>query len=112
MVLQMPRPTQRGPGSPFYFLARVPADLVQRLGKREVSYSLQTSDETEAKRRFAAELAKHQARWEAIRKGPQPIPLRTIMALAANFTAIGRGVFPRNPESRGSGRRLPRTRRP
>ncbi|MFC3169427.1 DUF6538 domain-containing protein [Paracoccus fontiphilus] len=81
----MPRPTQRKPGSPFYFRARVPADLVQRLGKREVSYSLQTSDETEAKRRFAAELAKHQAHWEAIRKGPQPIPLKTIMALGGEF---------------------------
>lgn len=85
MVLQMPRPTQRKPGSPFYFRARVQADLVQRLGKREVSYSLGTADETEAKRRFAAELAKHQAHWEAIRKGPQSIPLKTIMALRGEF---------------------------
>lgn len=85
MVLQMPRPTQRKPGSPFYFRARVPADLVAQVGKREVSYSLGTTDETEAKRRFAAELAKHQAQWEAIRKGPQPIPMQTIMALCGEF---------------------------
>lgn len=85
MVLQMPRPTQRKLGSPFYFRTRVPADLVKRLGKREVSYSLGTTDETEAKRRFAAELAKHHAHWEAIRKGPQPISMQTIMALCGEF---------------------------
>ncbi|WP_165456268.1 DUF6538 domain-containing protein [Paracoccus sediminis] len=81
----MPRPTQRKSGSPFYFRTRVPADLVERLGRREVSYSLGTTDEAEAKRRHAAELAKHHAHWEAIRKGPQPIPMRTIMALCGEF---------------------------
>ncbi|WP_423212049.1 DUF6538 domain-containing protein [Paracoccus yeei] len=85
MVLKMPRPTQRQPGSPFYFRARVPADVRSAVGKDVLSYSLGTTDEVEAKRLFAAEYAKHMARWEAIRKGPQTIPLKTIMGLCGAF---------------------------
>ncbi len=85
MVLKMPRPTQRKPGAPFYFRVRVPADLVDSVGRRELSYSLQTNEEAEAKRLFAAEMAKHLAHWEALRKGPQPIPLQTITALCGEF---------------------------
>lgn len=81
MVLKMPRPTQRKPGTPFYFRVRVPADVRAALGKNELSYSLGTSDETEAKRRFAADLARHTSHWDAIRKGPQPLDLRTTVAL-------------------------------
>ncbi|CAM4141277.1 DUF6538 domain-containing protein [Paracoccus yeei] len=81
MVLKMPRPTQRQPGSPFYFRARVPADVRNAVGKDVLSYSLGTTDEVEAKRLFAAEYAKHMARWEAIRKGPQTIPLKTALMM-------------------------------
>jgi len=85
MVLKMPRPTQRKPGAPFYFRVRVPADVRGGVGKSELSYSLGTTNADEAKRLFAAEMSKHTAHWEAIRKGPQPIPLQTIMALCGEF---------------------------
>ena len=62
MVLKMPRPTQRQPGTPFYFRARVPADVRSAVGKDVLSYSLGTTDEVEAKRLFAAEYA---SRWQA-----------------------------------------------
>lgn len=64
MVLKMPRPTQRKPGAPFYFCVRVSTDVQAALGKKELFYSLGTSDETEAKRRFAADLARHTAHWD------------------------------------------------
>lgn len=85
MVLKMPSPTQRKPGSPFYFRLRVPADVRDRVGKGTLSYSLRTADEAEAKSRFAAEYAKHTAHWEAIRRGPQPVPLKVIMELCGTF---------------------------
>lgn len=83
----MPRPTRRRPGSPFYFRARVPADVQGAFGSREVVYSLRTADPAEAQRLHAEHLAKHLRHWQALREGPQPLTTQAIYALAGEWYA-------------------------
>lgn len=83
----MPKPYQRKPGDPFRFRLRVPADLVSAVGRTHVERSLRTRDPEEAKRLFQIEAGKHLAAWEALRRGPQPIPMRTIMVLCGEYYA-------------------------
>ncbi len=81
MVLSMPRPQLRS-GSHTYRLRRhVPADLV--VGRREVTLSLKTKDPAEAKRLMAEQLVKLEARWAALRKGPQTLSEREAHEIAA-----------------------------
>jgi integrase len=66
----MARP-QLHPRSGVYRLRkRVPADLVALIGRREFTLSLQTKDPTEARIRYAQELAKLEQRWAGLRAGP------------------------------------------
>jgi integrase len=68
MVLAMPRPQLRKGARVYRLRKRVPADLVAVVGRREVAFSLRTSDSNEAKRLFAEELAKLEARWAQLRQ--------------------------------------------
>ncbi|CAA2159872.1 Tyrosine recombinase XerC [Methylobacterium brachiatum] len=68
MVLAMPRPQLRKGARVYRLRRRVPADLVAVVGRREVAFSLHTSDPNEAKRLFVEELAKLEARWAQIRQ--------------------------------------------
>jgi integrase len=68
MVLAMPRPQLRKGARVYRLRKRVPADLVAIVGRREVAFSLRTSDGREAKRLFAEELAKLEARWAQLRQ--------------------------------------------
>ncbi|WP_161596474.1 site-specific integrase [Paracoccus aeridis] len=81
----MPRPARRRPGSPFYFRARVPADVQHLVGKSEVSFSLRTSDEAEAQKLHAQHLARHYAQWEALRNGPQPLTGKQVAGLCGEW---------------------------
>jgi hypothetical protein len=81
MVNHMPNPTKTASGV-YYFVRRVPSDLVDVVGKDRLSYSLNTRDPKEAKRKFAEELAQVERRWNALREGPQPISYEQIVALA------------------------------
>ena len=93
----MPRPTRRNPGSPFYFRARVPADVRTLVGKREITYSLRTSDEGEALRLHAEHLARHLAYWQGLREGPKPLTARQISGLAGAWYADWVGNLAEEP---------------
>ncbi|WP_458437498.1 DUF6538 domain-containing protein [Methylorubrum extorquens] len=73
MVLPMPRPQLHPRTKVFWLRRRVPADLVAVVGRKEVTLSLGTKDPAEAKRRFADELAKLEARWAALRQGSRSL---------------------------------------
>lgn len=68
MVLAMSRPQLRKGSQVPRFRKRVPADLVAVVGRREVVFSLGTKDPVEAKRRWAEELGKLEARWAQLRR--------------------------------------------
>ena len=61
----------------------MPADLVAAVGSREVTISLKTKDPAEARRQMAEELAKLEARWAALRKGPHTLTEREAHKIAA-----------------------------
>ena len=74
MVLQMARPQLHPRSGFFWFRKRVPTDLVEAVGRREVYFSLKTRDPAVAKRRHAEEAAKLEAQWAALRTGTPPRP--------------------------------------
>lgn len=82
MVLPMARP-QLHPRSGVYWLRkRVPADLVAVIGRREVTLSLQTKNQAEARARYAQELARLEQRWASMRAGPRSLTEIEAHALA------------------------------
>lgn len=68
MVLSMSRPQLRKDAHVYRFRKRVPADLVAVVGRREVVFSLRTSDPKEAKRLHSEELAKLESHWADLRR--------------------------------------------
>ncbi|WP_018259674.1 DUF6538 domain-containing protein [Methylobacterium sp. WSM2598] len=82
MVLSMSRPQLHPRTQTYWLRKRVPADLVSVVGRKEVTLSLQTKDPAEAKRRYAEELVKLEARWAALRKGPQKLSEREAHEIA------------------------------
>ncbi|MCZ6862584.1 MAG: hypothetical protein O7I42_20320, partial [Alphaproteobacteria bacterium] len=52
----------------FYLRARVPKDLVELLGKREIKKSLRTSDRAEARRLIKIEAAGLQIKFDTARR--------------------------------------------
>ena len=71
MTLIMPTPGKDKNSGIYYIRVRVPADLKGIVDRAEVSKSLRTRDPAEAKERFAAEYAKIQKRWAALRAMPE-----------------------------------------
>ena len=82
MVLRMASPKRHPNTGVYYFRRRVPADLVKVLGKKEIKRSLGTKDCEEAKRLCATMWQQVQAEWDQLRRTPEPVSLKTIMALA------------------------------
>ena len=66
----MSRPQLRKDAHVYRFRKRVPADLVAIVGRREVVFSLRTSDPKEAKRLHSEELAKLESHWANLRRHP------------------------------------------
>lgn len=85
MVLHMSRPVKSSKTGVFYFRQKTPADLRRIVGKAEVSWSLKTKDESEAKLRHAEAFQKQARIWQALRAQPEPIPHKQILTLAGGF---------------------------
>ncbi|PZX38975.1 hypothetical protein LY56_02984 [Roseinatronobacter thiooxidans] len=85
MVLHMSRPVKNSKTGVFYFRQKTPADLRRTFGKAEVSWSLNTKDEAEAKTRHAEAFQKQARVWQALRAKPEPIPHKKIMTMAGGF---------------------------
>lgn len=82
MVLQMPRPFKHPKTGVYYFRARVPIDLVAKVGKREVKISLSTKDPQLAKSLFSDKEREITRRWGLLRSAPQPLTQKQIIALS------------------------------
>jgi len=82
MVLRMASPIKHPKTGVYQFRRRVPADLVDVIGKKEIKRSLGTKDSSEAKRRFSDMWQQYEVEWTLTRRKPEPIPSKTIMALA------------------------------
>jgi hypothetical protein len=84
VVLSMSRPQLRKDARVYRFRKRVPADLVTIVGRREVVFSLRTSDPKEAKRLHSEELAKLESHWADLRRHS---PIDTLDARPADTEA-------------------------
>lgn len=71
MAFRMSRPFKRPNSNNFQFRMRVPKDLIELVGRREVTYSLRTSDVAEAKVAWAAQLQTTHSEWAALRRTRQ-----------------------------------------
>lgn len=82
MVLRMARPQLHPRTKTYWLRKRVPADLVELVGKKEEYYSLQTRDGAEAKGRYAEEVVKLEQRWASLRTGARLLSEEEAHALA------------------------------
>lgn len=85
MVLQMPRPFKHPKTGVYYFRARVPADLVAQVGRKEVKVTLGTKDPALAKQLFSDKEREFETRWKSFRAKPEPLPHRQIVGLAGKL---------------------------
>lgn len=100
MGLAMPKPTKIK--DVYYLRVNVPADVRDRVrgtmlmltiaGQAsevkivdQVKASLRTKDAKEAKSRFVSALADVEAHWETVRRGPQPLSYKQILAIAGQI---------------------------
>ncbi|MBX5247847.1 MULTISPECIES: DUF6538 domain-containing protein [unclassified Rhizobium] len=81
MVHLMTNPT-KGPNGVYYYVKRVPKDLIAKIGKERYSISLRTKDPREAKRLCGETDVQKEREFRALRAGPQPIPFKDIVGLA------------------------------
>ncbi|WP_416067762.1 DUF6538 domain-containing protein [Rhizobium sp. ZK1] len=75
MVHLMTNPT-KGPNGVYYYVKRVPKDLIDKIGKERYSISLRTKDPRDAKRLCGETDVQKEREFAALRVGPQPIPFR------------------------------------
>ncbi len=85
MVLQMPRPFKHPKTNVYYFRVRVPADLVEAVGRKEIKISLGTKDPATAKELFAEKEQQVAKQWKALRSSPEPMPHKQIVALSGKL---------------------------
>src|SRR5215207_1289622 len=83
MVLAMSRPHKHPRTGIYWFRRRVPTDLVEHLGRKEVTRSLGTRDAAQAKKLYAEALADYEVQWANLRAGSRAITEREAHALAA-----------------------------
>lgn len=85
MGLKMATPWKH-PNSGIYWLRRrIPADLVQVVGRREEKLSLRTRDPAEAKSAYLKAAAELEARWSNLRQGSKRISHKEAVAIAGEF---------------------------
>ncbi|MEO3389024.1 DUF6538 domain-containing protein [Mesorhizobium sp. CAU 1741] len=99
MVLSMSRPSKHPRTGVYWLRKRVPADLVETLGKKEVTKSLDTRDPDEAKRRHSQLLSDLEAQWDNLRKGSRTISDREAHLLATKVGSRWFWNFRENPSS-------------
>lgn len=85
MVLAMSRPFKHPRTGIYWFRKRVPADLVQTVGRVEITGSLDTRDPDEAKARIIEKLGELERRWANLRSSPQALTEREAHGLARVF---------------------------
>jgi integrase len=85
MVLAMSRPHKHPKTGIYWLRRRVPADLVDTLGRREVTRSLETRDPGEAKTRHAQAVSEIEAQWANLRRGSRDLTEREAHALAVKI---------------------------
>jgi len=71
MVHLITDPT-KGPKGVYYYVNRVPKDLIAKIGKERYSISLRTKDPSEAKRLCGEMDVQKDREFRALREGPQP----------------------------------------
>ena len=69
MVLRMASPTKSANGV-YYYIVRVPVDLIGIVGRDRIKESLQTKDPSEAKLRFAERHSQSLREWEGLKSSP------------------------------------------
>jgi integrase len=77
----MTNPT-KGPNGVYYYVKRVPKDLVDKIGRERYSISLRTKDPREAKRLCGEMDVQKEREFRAVREGPQPLTFKEIVGLA------------------------------
>ena len=97
MVLSMSRPTKHPKTGIYWLRRRIPADLVEKLGRREVTKSLETRDPDEAKRKHAALLLELDTQWTRLREGSRQISDRETHLLAKPVGDAWFSQFEENP---------------
>jgi integrase len=87
MAFRMQAPWKNPRSDNLWFRRRVPSNLVAFMGKREIKFSLATSDPELAKIRFQEENARLERMWHEHRHGQRYVKLspRQISALAGQF---------------------------
>ena len=83
MTLSMTRPWKHPNSGLYWFRKRVPDDIRNLIGKREVRFSLGTRDPVEAKRLHAIKLAEVEERWSNLRAGQRALSPEDIEREAA-----------------------------
>ncbi|MEH6654551.1 DUF6538 domain-containing protein [Loktanella salsilacus] len=100
MVLRMPRPTKANNGI-WQYRVRVPADVVESVGRDVIKESLHTRDEAEAIKRFTIRHAQSLAEWDKHRtkltSPPRKLSHKECVALAGRMRDIWLSVFDENP---------------
>ncbi|RVM04565.1 DUF6538 domain-containing protein [Sinorhizobium meliloti] len=79
----MANPTKSKDGV-YYFIQRVPADLVQKVGKTRYSFSLGTKDPKVARQLFLDAMTQKEKEHAALRAVPAPIPHKKLVECERN----------------------------
>ncbi|MBD9444105.1 DUF6538 domain-containing protein [Rhizobium sp. RHZ01] len=80
MVHLITNPT-KGPNGVYYYVKRVPKDLIAKIGKERYSISLRTKDPRGAKRLCGEMDVQKDREFRALREGPQPLAFKVSWAL-------------------------------
>lgn len=85
MGLRMATPWKHPNSGIYWMRRRVPADLVETVGRREEKLSLRTRDPSEAKAAYVKATAELEARWARLRQGTKRISHKQAIAIAGEF---------------------------
>ena len=73
MTLMSARPWKHPKTGVYWYRRRIPADLIDIVGRGEEKFSLRTKDPAEAKRLHAEALAASERRWQRLRLKERPL---------------------------------------
>jgi hypothetical protein len=82
MTLMSARPWKHPRTGVYWYRRRIPADLIDIVGRAEEKFSLRTKDPAEAKRLHAEALAASERRWQGLRLNERPLEQEEVIELA------------------------------
>ncbi len=85
MGLKMATPFRHPHSGIFWYRRRVPADLIELVGKKEEKVSLRTRDPGEAKAAYIRVAGEVEARWANLRSGTRRLSHKEAVAIAGEF---------------------------